>query len=473
MAFEGLSGKLNQVFKKLKSHGKLTESDVKAAMREVRMALLEADVSYKVVKDFVQKVSERAVGEEVLNSLTPAQQVIKIVNEELCSLMGNENARINFPSKPPCVIMMCGLQGSGKTTHAAKLAKMLKKEGHYPLLVACDIYRPAAINQLQVVGERAGVKVFEMGQIDPRIIVREAMRFAKDHGHDVVILDTAGRLHIDLELMDELKDLKKLAHPNEIMLVVDAMTGQDAVNVAKAFDDALGIDSVLMSKLDSDTRGGAALSVLAVTGKPIKYVGMGEKLDDFEQFHPQRMASRILGMGDVLTLIEKAESTVSEKDAAKIAKKLEQNKFDMNDLLDQLRQIQKMGSIRSIINMLPGVGDKLKDVDVDEKQFVRIEAMITSMTRAEREKPSIINPSRKRRIAAGSGTRVEDVNRLLKQFDQMQKMMKQLGKRATGKGGKMSRRAMRQLSAMSPEQLQGMAGGGIPGLPPGLMPPKK
>lgn len=473
MAFEGLSGKLNQVFKKLKSHGKLTESDVKAAMREVRMALLEADVSYKVVKDFVQKVSERAVGEEVLNSLTPAQQVIKIVNEELCSLMGNENARINFPSKPPCVIMMCGLQGSGKTTHAAKLAKMLKKEGHYPLLVACDIYRPAAINQLQVVGERAGVKVFEMGQIDPRIIVREAMRFAKDHGHDVVILDTAGRLHIDLELMDELKDLKKLVHPNEIMLVVDAMTGQDAVNVAKAFDDALGIDSVLMSKLDSDTRGGAALSVLAVTGKPIKYVGMGEKLDDFEQFHPQRMASRILGMGDVLTLIEKAESTVSEKDAAKIAKKLEQNKFDMNDLLDQLRQIQKMGSIRSIINMLPGVGDKLRDVDVDEKQFVRIEAMITSMTRAEREKPSIINPSRKRRIAAGSGTRVEDVNRLLKQFDQMQKMMKQLGKKATGKGGKMSRRAMRQLSAMSPEQLQGMAGGGIPGLPPGLMPPKK
>ena len=473
MAFEGLSGKLNQVFKKLKSHGKLTESDVKEAMREVRMALLEADVSYKVVKDFVKKVSERAVGEEVLSSLTPAQQVIKIVNEELCNLMGNENARIQFPSKPPCVIMMCGLQGSGKTTHSAKLAKMLKKEGHFPLLVACDIYRPAAINQLQVVGERAGVKVFEMGQIDPRIIVREAMRFAKDHGHDVVILDTAGRLHIDLELMDELKDLKELAHPNEIMLVVDAMTGQDAVNVAKAFDDALGIDSVLMSKLDSDTRGGAALSVLAVTGKPIKFVGMGEKLDDFEQFHPQRMASRILGMGDVLTLIEKAESTVSEKDAAKIAKKLEQNKFDMNDLLDQLRQIQKMGSIRSIINMLPGVGDKLRDVDVDEKQFVRIEAMITSMTKAEREKPSIINPSRKRRIAAGSGTKVEDVNRLLKQFDQMHKMMKQLGKKATGKGGKMSRRAMRQLSAMSPEQLQGMAGGGIPGLPPGLMPPKK
>ena len=449
MAFEGLSGKLNQVFKKLKSHGKLTESDVKEAMREVRMALLEADVSYKVVKDFVKKVSERAVGEEVLSSLTPAQQVIKIVNEELCNLMGNENARIQFPSKPPCVIMMCGLQGSGKTTHSAKLAKMLKKEGHYPLLVACDIYRPAAINQLQVVGERAGVKVFEMGQIDPRIIAKEALRFARDHGNDVVILDTAGRLHIDTELMDELKDLKELTNPNEIMLVVDAMTGQDAVNVAKAFDDALGIDSVLMSKLDSDTRGGAALSVLAVTGKPIKYVGMG----------------------DMLTLIEKAENTISQKDAEKMAKKLEENRFDMDDLLEQLRQIQKMGSLKSIIGMLPGVGSKLKDADIDDRQFVRIEAMITSMTKAERAKPSIINPSRKRRIAAGSGTKVEDVNRLLKQFDQMQKMMKQLGGKA-GKGGKMNRRAMKRLANMNPEQLQSLQGG-IPGVPPGLMPPKK
>ena len=471
MAFEGLSGKLNQVFKKLKSHGKLTENDVKEAMREVRMALLEADVSYKVVKDFVKKVSDRAVGEEVLTSLTPAQQVIKIVNEELCNLMGNENARIQFPSKPPCIIMMCGLQGSGKTTHAAKLAKMLKKEGHYPLLVACDIYRPAAINQLQVVGERAGVKVFEMGQIDPRIIAKEALKFAKDHGTDVVILDTAGRLHIDVALMDELKDLKELTHPNEIMLVVDAMTGQDAVNVAKAFDDALGIDSVLMSKLDSDTRGGAALSVLAVTGKPIKYVGMGEKLDEFEQFHPQRMASRILGMGDMLTLIEKAESTISQKDAEKMAKKFEENRFDMNDLLEQLRQIQKMGSLKSIIGMLPGVGSKLKDADIDDRQFVRIEAMITSMTKAERAKPSIINPSRKRRIAAGSGTKVEDVNRLLKQFDQMQKMMKQFGGKA-GKGGKMNRRAMKRLANMNPEQLQSLQGG-IPGVPPGLMPPKK
>lgn len=471
MAFEGLSGKLNQVFKKLKSHGKLTENDVKEAMREVRMALLEADVSYKVVKDFVKKVSDRAVGEEVLTSLTPAQQVIKIVNEELCNLMGNENARIQFPSKPPCIIMMCGLQGSGKTTHAAKLAKMLKKEGHYPLLVACDIYRPAAINQLQVVGERAGVKVFEMGQIDPHIIAKEALKFAKDHGNDVVILDTAGRLHIDVALMDELKDLKELTHPNEIMLVVDAMTGQDAVNVAKAFDDALGIDSVLMSKLDSDTRGGAALSVLAVTGKPIKYVGMGEKLDEFEQFHPQRMASRILGMGDMLTLIEKAESTISQKDAEKMAKKFEENRFDMNDLLEQLRQIQKMGSLKSIIGMLPGVGSKLKDADIDDRQFVRIEAMITSMTKAERAKPSIINPSRKRRIAAGSGTKVEDVNRLLKQFDQMQKMMKQFGGKA-GKGGKMNRRAMKRLANMNPEQLQSLQGG-IPGVPPGLMPPKK
>lgn len=468
MAFEGLSDKLGNVFKKLRSHGKLTEADVKEAMREVRMALLEADVSYKVVKDFVAKVSARAVGEEVLNSLTPAQQVVKIVNEELCALMGNNNARINFPSKPPCVIMFCGLQGSGKTTHAAKLAKMLKKEGHYPLLVACDIYRPAAIHQLQVVGERAGVKVFEMGQISPMIIAKEAMKFAKDHGHDVVILDTAGRLHIDLELMEELKQLKELTHPDEIMLVVDAMTGQDAVNVAKAFDDALGIDSVLMSKLDSDTRGGAALSVLAVTGKPIKYVGMGEKLDDFEPFHPERMASRILGMGDVLTLIEKAESTVNEKGARKLAQKLEENKFDMNDLLDQLRQIQKMGSLKSIIGMLPGVGDKMKDVDLDDRQFVRIEAMITSMTKAERAKPSIINPSRKRRIAAGSGTKVEEINRLLKQFEQMQKMMKQFG----SKGGKLGRRARKQLAGMNLEQLQNSIPGNIPGVPPGLMPKK-
>ena len=446
MAFEGLSDKLNKVFKKLRSHGKINEADIKEAMREVRLALLEADVSYKVVKDFVAKVSEKAVGKEVLESLTPAQQVIKIVKDELCELMGNSEARINMASKGPTIIMMCGLQGSGKTTHAAKLAKYFKKEGHRPLLVACDIYRPAAINQLQVVGEKAGVQVFEMGQISPIVIAKQAIAHAKDYGNDIVILDTAGRLHIDEKLMDELKNIEDAVQPNEIMLVVDAMTGQDAVNVAKAFDDALGINSVLMSKLDSDTRGGAALSVLAVTGKPIKFVGMGEKLDEFEMFHPERMASRILGMGDVMTLIEKAEDAFSEKEAAEMAKKLQENKFDMSDLLEQLRQIQKMGSIKSLISMIPGVGDKLKDVDVDEKQFVRIEAMITSMTKAERAKPSIIDPKRKRRIAAGSGTKVEDVNKLLKQFEQMQKMMKQL--KGGGKGGKKGK-MMRKLAGMN------------------------
>lgn len=458
MAFEGLSEKLNNVFKKLKSRGKLSEKDVKEAMREVKLALLEADVSYKVVKDFVAKVSERAVGEDVLASLTPAQQVVKIVNEELCTLMGNSNSRINFASKPPTVIMMCGLQGSGKTTHAAKLAKMLKKEGHYPLLAACDIYRPAAINQLQVVGKKADVKVFEMGQIDPVIIAKQALSHAKDYGHDVLIIDTAGRLHVDEALMEELKNIKELTNPDEIMLVVDAMTGQDAVNVASAFDEAVGITSVLMSKLDSDTRGGAALSVLSVTGKPIKYVGMGEKLDDFEQFHPERMASRILGMGDVLTLIEKAENVMSKNEAEKLTQRFKENKFDMNDLLEQMKQIRKMGSMKSIISMLPGLGDKLKDVDVDDSQLNRIEAIITSMTKAEREKPSIINPSRKRRIAAGSGTKVEEVNRLLKQFEQMQKIMKQF----TGKNSKMNlRKARKQLAGMNFDKISGK-GGGLP-----------
>ena len=459
MAFEGLSEKLNNVFKKLKSRGKLTESDVKDAMREVKLALLEADVSYKVVKDFVKKVSERAVGEDVLASLTPAQQVIKIVNEELCSLMGNSNSRINFASKPPTVIMMCGLQGSGKTTHSAKLAKLLKKEGHRPLLAACDIYRPAAINQLQVVGQKADVKVFEMGQISPLTIASEALKYAKDYGHDILIIDTAGRLHIDEALMQELKDIKELTNPTEIMLVVDAMTGQDAVNVAKTFDEAVGITSILMSKLDSDTRGGAALSVLSVTGKPIKYVGMGEKLDDFEQFHPERMASRILGMGDVLTLIEKAENVMSQKDAEKLSKKFKENTFDMDDLLDQMKQIRRMGSMKSIIGMLPGVGDKLKDADIDESQLGRIEAIITSMTKAERAKPSIINPSRKRRIAAGSGTKVEDVNKLLRQFEQMQKLMKQF----TGKGSKMNmRKARKAIAGMNFDKMAGKGGGNIP-----------
>ena len=443
MAFEGLSDKLNKVFKKLKSRGKLTESDVKEAMHEVKLALLEADVSYKVVKDFIKKVSERAVGVEVLESLTPGQHVIKIVNEELCDLMGKSNEKINFSSKPPTVIMMCGLQGSGKTTHSAKLAKYLKENGHKPMLVACDVYRPAAIQQLQVVGEKADVHVFEMGQSNPVTISKEAVKYAKDHGHDVLIIDTAGRLHIDTALMEELKNIKDEVNPNEIMLVVDAMTGQDAVNVAKSFDDVLGITSVIMSKLDSDTRGGAALSVLAVTGKPIKFVGMGEKLDDFEKFHPERMASRILGMGDILSLVEKAEAVVDHAEAERLTKKLQDNQFDMNDLLHQLQQIQKMGSVRSLLGMFPGISEKIKDTDIDERQFVRIQAMITSMTEAERNKPSIINPSRKKRIAKGSGCKVEDVNRLLRQFEQMQGVMKQFGK-----NGKATKKIRKRLAGM-------------------------
>ena len=439
MAFEGLSEKLNGVFKRLKSRGKLSEADVKEAMREVKMALLEADVSYKVVKDFIAKVTERSVGEEVLKSLTPGQQVIKIVNDEIIKLMGEANSKINFPNKPPCIIMMCGLQGSGKTTHAAKLAKMFKKEGKRPLLIAADVYRPAAIEQLKVVGERAEVAVFEMGQIDPRKIVKEGIKHAKDYGNDLVIIDTAGRLHIDEELMNELKDIKKIAEPNEIMLVVDAMIGQDAVKVASSFDEALGIDSVILTKLDSDTRGGAALSVLAVTGKPIKFVGMGEKLDEFEAFHPERMASRILGMGDMLTLIEKATQTVDEKDAKKLAEKMQEKGFDLNDLLEQMKQIQKMGSMKSIIRMLPGA-NKVTDEQVEQ-------------TRAEREKPAIIDPKRKRRIAAGSGTQVSDVNQLLKQFEQMQKMMKQFGI-GGNLHGKKSRRNRAAL-------LKGL-GGGMP-----------
>lgn len=454
MAFEGLADKLGNAFKKLKNKGKLSEKDVKEAMREVRLALLEADVNYKVAKDFTNKVTERAVGQDVMQSLTPAQMVVKIVDEELTSLMGGEDARIEFASKPPTVIMMCGLQGSGKTTHAAKLAKMFKKEGKRPLLIAADVYRPAAIEQLKVVGERAEVAVFEMGQIDPRKIVKEGIKHAKDYGNDLVIIDTAGRLHIDEELMNELKDIKKIAEPNEIMLVVDAMIGQDAVKVASSFDEALGIDSVILTKLDSDTRGGAALSVLAVTGKPIKFVGMGEKLDEFEAFHPERMASRILGMGDMLTLIEKATQTVDEKDAKKLAEKMQEKGFDLNDLLEQMKQIQKMGSMKSIIRMLPGA-NKVTDEQVEqgEVQLKKTEAMINSMTRTEREKPAIIDPKRKRRIAAGSGTQVSDVNQLLKQFEQMQKMMKQFGI-GGNLHGKKSRRNRAAL-------LKGL-GGGMP-----------
>ena len=432
MAFEGLSDKLGRVFKNLRNHGKLSENDVKDAMREVRMAMLEADVSYKVVKDFVAKVTERAIGSEVMNSLTPAQQVIDIVHDELKQLMGNTSSRIDFPSKPPCVIMMCGLQGAGKTTHAAKLAKYLREQNRRPLLVACDVYRPAAIDQLKIVGEKAGAKVFEMGQINPVKIAKEGIRFAKDNGFDVVLLDTAGRLHIDEQLMDELKNIKSEVEPNEILLVVDSMTGQDAVNVAKTFNELLEITGVILTKLDGDTRGGAAMSVLSVTGKPIKFAGVGEKIEDLEQFHPDRMADRILGMGDVLSLIEKAKANVDEKEQLRLAKKMQENKFDMNDLLAQFQQIEKMGSISSIMKMIPGVAGKIKDEDIDEKKIPRTKAIICSMTKAERAKPSLIDAKRKRRIAAGSGTKVEDVNALLKQFDMMQKMMKQMG----GKGKK-------------------------------------
>ena len=438
MAFEGLSDRLESAFQRLKSKGSLTEADVKDAMREVRMALLEADVNYKVAKDFTKTVTERAVGEKVMESLTPAQMVIKIVNEELTELMGGTKSRLAIANHPPTVVMMCGLQGSGKTTHTAKIAMMLKGQGHRPLLAACDIYRPAAIKQLQVVGEQAGVPVFEMGQTDPVIIAQEAIKLAKDQGYDYVFLDTAGRLHIDEVLMEELKNIKSTVHPHEILFVVDAMTGQDAVNVAKTFDDALGIDGVVLTKLDGDTRGGAALSIRAVTGKPIKFIGIGEKLGDLDIFHPDRMASRILGMGDVLSLIEKAEMALDEKKALELEKKLKQNKFDLNDLVDQIDQIKRLGSIKDTLALIPGLGKQIKDVDIDETAFDKIKAIISSMTPQEREHPEIINPSRKRRIAAGCGRDVEAVNKLLSQHKQMQKMFKQMNsagkkKRSIGK----------------------------------------
>lgn len=454
MAFEGLSSKLSGVFSKLKGHGKLSEKDIKDAMREVRMALLDADVNYKVAKDFVNRVSEKAVGEKVMESLTPAQQVIDIVHSELIALMGNTTAKLDFPSKPPCVIMMCGLQGAGKTTHCAKLAKHLIGQNRRPLLVACDVYRPAAIEQLKVVGEKAGAHVFEMGQGDPVKIAKEGIKYARDNGFDVVLLDTAGRLHIDEQLMEELKNIKRETSPNEILLVVDSMLGQDAVNVAESFNGALDITGVILTKLDGDTRGGAALTVLAITGKPIKFAGIGEKLDDIEPFYPDRMASRILGMGDVLTLIDKAKTAIDEKAAAKAMQKMQENKFDLNDLYAQFEQIEKMGSIHSIINMLPGVSGKVKEEDIDEKKMPRTKAIISSMTPREREKPSIIDAKRKRRIAAGSGTRVEDVNQLLRQFEQMQKMMKQMGFTGKGKKKRMPR---------FPMNMGGMGGvGGFP-----------
>lgn len=429
MAFESLTQKLTGAFKKLKSKGKLTEQDIKLAMREVRIALLEADVNITVAKNFINTVSERAMGAEVMSSLTPAQQVIKIVNEELIALMGPENQRIKFANKGPTVIMMCGLQGAGKTTHCAKIAKMFAKEGHRPLIAALDIYRPAAIEQLEIVAGQANVPVFQLGKTDPAIIAKKAYNQAKDYGNDILILDTAGRLHIDTQLMEELQEIKQTIDVTETLLVIDAMAGQDAVNVAKEFNEKIGLDGVIVTKLDGDTRGGSALSVKSVTGKPIKFIGTGEKLDDLEVFHPDRMASRILGMGDMLSLIEKAAEVTDEETSKRTAEKFKNNKFDLNDMLEQLKQVNKLGGIGSMLSMIPGASSlKSEDEEKAEKELKRVEAIINSMTKKEREKPSIIDPKRKRRIAAGSGTTVTDVNRLLKQFEQMQKMMKQVTK---------------------------------------------
>ena len=443
MAFEGLAEKLSNSFKKLRSKGKLSEADVKEAMREVRLALLEADVNYKVAKEFTGKVTERAIGAEVMESLTPAQMVIKIVNEELAGLMGGAEARLKMPAHPPAVIMMCGLQGAGKTTHAAKLAHMLKTQGHRPLLVAGDIYRPAAIKQLQVVAEKAGAPGYEKGAQDPVVTAKEAVKHAKDYGNDYVIIDTAGRLQIDEELMEELRRIKEAVEPTDILLVVDSMTGQEAVNVAKSFDDLLDISGVILTKLDGDARGGAALSVKAVTGKPIKFAGTGEKLGDLEVFHPDRMAGRILGMGDVLSLIEDAQMKLDEKAAAKTAERLMHNKLDLNDMLEQFEQVRKMGPIKGILSKLPGMGSKVDDLDIDERVMDRTAAIILSMTPYERSHPESLNASRKRRIAAGCGQKVEDVNRLLNQFKQTQKLMKQFG-------GKKGRRMLRGMGGGMP-----------------------
>ena len=424
--FQSLVEKMSSALKKFRNKGKLTEADVKAGMREIKLALLEADVNFKVVKDFVAKVSERAVGSDVLESLLPAQQVVKIVNEELITLMGGSVSKLEVAPKPPTVILMCGLQGSGKTTHTAKLAGKLKKSGKNPLLVACDIYRPAAIKQLQVVGEQVGCTVYEKGTQNPVATAEEAVKHAVKYGFDTVIIDTAGRLHIDEELMAELKKIKEKVNPTEILLVVDAMTGQDAVNVAKSFNDLLDITGVILTKMDGDTKGGAALSVKYVTGKPIKFVGLGEKLDAIEPFYPDRMASRILGMGDVLSLIEKAEQAYDEKQAAELERKFREQSFTLNDYLEQFRQIRGMGSMEQLIGMVPGIKqDQLKDAKIDEKQLSRVEAIILSMTMKERNHPDILNSTRKRRIAAGSGTTVEDVNRLLKQYEQTKQLMKQ------------------------------------------------
>ena len=451
MAFEGLTEKISSAFKKLRGKGRLKESDVKEAMREIRMALLEADVSYKVVKDFTKSVTERCVGSDVLEALSPAQMIVKIVNEELVKLMGTETKHITINPNGPTVVMLVGLQGAGKPTNGSKLAGLMKRLGKNPLLVACDIYRPAAIQQLKVCGEKLGIPVFEKGQIDPVQIAKEAVLYARQRGHDMVFLDTAGRLHVDEALMEELKNIKSTVKPDEIMLVVDAMTGQDAVNAAQSFNEWLDIDSVMLSKLDGDARGGAALSVRAVTGKPIKFAGMGEKLEDIETFHPDRMASRILGMGDVLSLIEKAEKAFDAEKAAKLEENLKSNKFTLQDFYDQMVQLKSMGSMQDLLAQMPG-GGALKNVQVDEKAMSRTEAIILSMTPKERENPNIIGASRKKRIAAGAGVKVEDVNRLLKSFDQMKSMIKKFS--GPGAGKKMKR--MRGMG--------GMGGfGGFPG----------
>ena len=460
MAFEGLSEKLSAAFKKLRGKGRLSEADVKEAMREIRLALLEADVSYKVVKQFIAQVTEKAVGADVLEALSPAQMIIKIVNQELTELMGGTSAKLTIASKPPTVIMMVGLQGAGKTTNGAKLAGLMKKQnGKRPLLAACDIYRPAAIKQLEVVGEQLGIPVFQMGQTDPVDIAKAAVEHAVKHGNDMVFLDTAGRLHVDEELMDELRNIKAAVNPTEILLVVDAMIGQDAVNAAKAFDDALDIDGVVLTKLDGDARGGAALSIKAVTGKPIKFVGMGEKLDQIEVFHPDRMASRILGMGDMLSLIEKAEQSFDQQKALELQEKRRKNKFTLTDFYDQMAQLKNMGSLTEIAGMLPGVkASDLEGATMDEKLLQRMEAIILSMTPYERENPNVLNSSRKKRIAAGSGTQVVDVNRLLKQFEMLQAMTKQFS------GGKLPKNLRKMMGKKGGRGgFPGM--GGMPGMP--------
>ena len=434
MAFESLTDKLSSIFKKLRGKGRLSEADVKEAMKEIKMALLEADVNFKVVKNFVASVSERAVGQDVMESLTPAQMIVKIVNEELTALMGGGDSKLTISSAPPTVVMLVGLQGAGKTTNGAKLAGLMKKQGKRPLLAACDVYRPAAIQQLEVVGGQLDIPVFQMGQVDPVDIAKAAIAHAKQHGNDMVFLDTAGRLHVDEALMDELRAIKAAVNPDEILLVVDAMIGQDAVTAAKAFDDALDLTGVMLTKLDGDARGGAALSIRAVTGKPIKFAGTGEKLDQIEVFHPDRMASRILGMGDVLSLIEKAEQTLDAKKAAEQLERLRKNRFTLNDYYDQLTQLKGMGSMEDIMGMIPGMGGKKLDIPADAANFTRIEAIIQSMTPAEREDPSILNSSRKKRIAAGSGTQVVDINRLLKQFELLQSLTRQFSNPKKAKG---------------------------------------